>query len=163
MNTVENTIIKVTKWLCYIGMALLFVMMIMGAFDVIGRYAFNRPIIGTMERNATMLALIVCFMWGYTQVEKAHVNVDLFLKKFPPRMQAVLNFITTLIGLGLFALIARQSVLTSALYREQNRLIYVISWPLAPFQLCVTFGAAVLCLVFIINLFRMVREMRGDA
>ena len=163
MNRVEKTIINLTKGLCFVGMALLFIMMVMGAFDVLGRYIFNHPIIGTMERNSTMLALVVCFMWGYTQVEKGHVNVDLFIKKLPPRTLAVVNFIMTIFGLALFGLIARESILTSMLYKKQNRLIYVISWPLSPFQLCVTFGAVVLCLVLILDMIHLVRQMRREA
>jgi TRAP-type C4-dicarboxylate transport system permease small subunit len=162
MSRIEKAIINITKWLCFIGMSLLFVMMIMGAFDVIGRYIFNSSIIGTMERNSTMLALVVCFTWGYTQVENGHVNVELFLNKMPSRVQAVINFITTLISLCLFGLIAWESVLTSLLYNKQNRLIYVIHWPLAPFQLCVTFGAVVLCLVLIFNLIHLWRQVRGE-
>ena len=163
MDRVEKTIVNLTKWLCYVGMALLFVMMVMGAFDVLGRYIFNHPIIGTMERNSTTLALVVVFTWGYTQVEKGHVNVDLFLKKLPARTQAGINFFTTLLSLLLFGVIARQAILTYELYTKQNRLIYVISWPLAPFQLCVSFGATVLCLVFIIDMIHFVRQLRGEA
>lgn len=144
-----------------IGMVLLFVLMMQGAVDVIGRYLFNKPIIGTMERGQVLLALMVFLGWGYTQIAKAHVNVELFFRRFPPRAQAITRFATTFVALVFFILIGWQAVLTAQLYHGGGRLIYVIHWPLAPFQLVVTLGALVLCLVFIMEMVRSFYQIKG--
>lgn len=159
----EKGITAISNVLNIIGMALLFVMMVMGAADVIGRYVFNRPITGTMERGEVLLAIIVFFGWGYTHINRGHVNVELFLKRFPPRAKAISNFVTTFLSLVFFGLIIWQAIVSSQLYAKGGRLIYVIHWPLAPFHYLVSVGAFVLCLVFIRDLVQYYIEMtRGS-
>ncbi len=163
ITSFERIAVSVNKVLSGIGLVLLFVMMIQGAVDVIGRYLFNLPLIGTMERNQAFLAVIVVFGWGYTQLSKGHVNVDLFLKRLAPRKQAIVNFITTIFGLVIFVLITWQSILTGIQWQQKGRLLYVVDWPIAPFQFCVTLGGIVLCLVLILDLVKLFYEMRQEA
>lgn len=161
LQALEKGITNASSVLNVIGMVLLFVLMMQGAADVIGRYLFNKPIIGTMERGQVLLALMVVLGWGYTQIAKAHVNVELFFRRFPPRAQAITRFATTFVALVFFILIGWQAVLTAQLYHGGGRLIYVIHWPLAPFQLVVTLGALVLCLVFIMEMVRSFYQIKG--
>jgi len=163
MQIFEKWISRIGNVLNTIGMALLFVMMLMGAADVIGRYLFNRPIIGTMERGEVFLAIIVFFGWGYTHLNKGHVNVELFLKRFPFRAKAIANFVTTLLSMVFFGLIIWRAIVSSQSYLAGGRRIYVVNWPLAPFHYLVSVGALVLCLVFIKDLVQYYVEMtRGS-
>lgn len=161
LEALEKGITNASKVLNVIGMVLLFVLMMQGAVDVIGRYLFNKPIIGTMERGQVLLALMVFLGWGYTQIAKAHVNVELFFRRFPPRAQAITKFVTTFLVLVFFILMGWQAVMSAKLYHEGGRLIYVIHWPLAPFQFVVTLGALVLCLVFIMEMVRSFYQIKG--
>jgi len=135
--------------------------MLQGAADVIGRYLFNKPIIGTMERGELLLALMVFLSWGHTQIKKGHVNVELFISRFPPRAQAITNFATTFLALVLFSLIAWQGALSAKATYESGRLVYVIHWPRAPFQFFVPLGALILCLVLIVELVQYFFQMKG--
>ncbi len=161
LQALEKGIINTSNVLNVIGMVLLFVLMMQGATDVIGRYLFNKPIIGTMERGQVFLALMVFLGWGYTQIAKAHVNVELFFHRFPPRVQAITKFVTTFLVLVFFILIGWQAIMSAKLYHEGGRLIYVIHWPLAPFQFVVTLGALVLCLVLIMEMVRSFYQIKG--
>ena len=161
LEALEKGITNASNVLNVIGMVLLFVLMMQGAVDVIGRYLFNSPIIGTMERGQVLLALMVFLGWGYTQIAKAHVNVELFFRRFPPRAQAITSFATTFLVLVFFILMGWQAVMSAKLYHEGGRLIYVIHWPLAPFQFVVTLGALVLCLVFIMEMVRSFYQIKG--
>ncbi len=145
----------------YIGLVLLAVMMLLGAADVVGRYIFNRPIIGTQEISEVLLGSMTMLGWAATQTARGHVNVDLVTTRLSPRSRALLNFGSTIVGLILFILIAWQAVLTARLYNNGGRLIYTINWPLAPFQLLVSLGAVILCLVFITDLIQYARELKG--
>jgi len=131
---------------------MLFVLMLLGAADVIGRYIFNMPIIGTQEIGTALLGLMVFFSLGSTQIAKAHVNVDLFVLRFPPRARAIADLVTTFLALILFSLIAWQAAVTGKYFQEAGRLIYVIHWPLAPFQFIVSFVSLVLCVVFLMQM-----------
>ncbi|GAJ22377.1 unnamed protein product, partial [marine sediment metagenome] len=97
------------------------------------------------------------------QTAKAHVSVDLFIRRLPPRARAISDLATTFLALVLFSLIAWQGVVTAKLYHDAGRLIYVIHWPLAPFQLFVSLGALVLCLVFIMEMIQLFRQMKGGS
>jgi len=160
-EALEKGIRNTSNILNIIAVVLLFVLMMQGAADVIGRYLFNKPIIGTMERGQVFLALMVVLGWGYTHIVRAHINVQLFLDRFPPRAQAITSFATTFLALILFSLIVWQGVMTAKLYNEAGRLIYVIHWPLAPFQFFVSLGALVLCLVLIVDMIHLALQMKG--
>jgi TRAP-type C4-dicarboxylate transport system permease small subunit len=153
---------NVSNILNVIAMGMLFILMLQGFVDVVGRYLFNKPIIGTMERGEVLLALMVFLAWGYTQIVKGHVSLDFFIAQLPPRVRAAVNFATTFLVLVFFILIVWQGTVAAKLYHDGGRLIYVIHWPLAPFQLMVPISALVLCLVLIMEMtqffFEMIRE-----
>lgn len=134
---------------------------LLGTADVIGRYLFNRPITGTVEMGRLLLALMVVFSWGHTQILKGHVNVDMFLSRFPPRARAITNFTTTLLVLVFFSLFAWQSAVAAELYHRSGQLIYVLEWPLAPFQLIVSMGTLMFCLVLILDMIDALRQMKA--
>ena len=139
---------------------LLFLLMIAGAADVIGRYLFNAPINGTMERGQLMLALMVFLSWGYTQIKKGHVNVELFVSHFPPRLRIITDLITTLVTLALFIGIVWQSAIMALETHKTGEVVYVIHWPLAPFQFFVPLGGIVLCLVLVAEIIQNVHQLR---
>ena len=163
LQALAKGIANVSSFLNYIAMGLLFILMLQGVADVVGRYLFNKPIIGTMERGEVLLALMVFLGWGYTQIVKGHVSLDFFVAQLSPRVLAIVNFATTFLVLVLFILIIWQGVITAQLYHEGDRLIYVIHWPLAPFQLVVPLSAFVLCLVLIMEMIQLFFQIkRGD-
>ena len=160
VQALEKGIRIASSILNVIAMVLLFLLMVQGAADVIGRYIFNRPIMGTMERGSVLLALMVFLAWGYTQIAKGHVNVSFFLLRCSPRAQATANFATSLLLLIFFGLIVWQAIITAQRYHEGGRLIYVVHWPLAPFQLLVSVSAFVFCLVLIMEMVQFLFQMK---
>ncbi|MFC1861445.1 TRAP transporter large permease subunit [Chloroflexota bacterium] len=136
-----------------VGIGILAVMMFLTAVDVSLRYVFNRPIPGSMELTELMMAVLVAFGLGYTQIHKGHVAVDLVISRFRPRVQAVINTITCLFGLGIFSLITWRTILYAGNQRLDELTSSVLLIPLHPFIYVVAFGSAILCLVFIYNLF----------
>lgn len=157
----EKNIKGVTSLFDSMGMVLLVVLMFLGTADVIGRYLFNKPIIGTLEVSQVLLGSIAMLGLAGTQVVKGHVNVDFLLRQFPHRARAMVSFSTTCIASIVFALISWRALIIARVYHEAPRLIYTINWPLAPFQLLVSLGAAMLCLVLIIDLINYIAEMKG--
>ena len=161
VRALEKGISSASNILNLIGVALLCILMLQGAADVIGRYVFNRPLIGTMERAEVLLALMVFLAWGHTQLAKAHVGVTFFVSRLQHRARSLVNIITTLLALVLFGLIMWQGAVIAKAYHEGGRLIYVIHWPLAPFQLVVSLGALVVCLVLIMQMVQFYLQMKG--
>ncbi len=160
-RALEKGISRTSNILSLIGVGMLFILMLQGAADVIGRYVFNKPIIGTMERAEVLLALTVFLGWGYTQNAKAHIDVKFFVARFSHRVRALVNVVTTFLVLVLFILIVWQSAVMAKAYYETGRLIYVIHWPLAPFTLVVCLGALVVCLVLIMQMVQFCLQIKG--
>ena len=156
----EKGIKKMSNILMYMGTSMLLVMMFFGTADVIGRYLFNSPIIGTIEVFEILLPIISLLGLAYTQKEKGHIRVDLLYSRFPRRPQAVIGLGITIWSILLFILIAWQGTLTAISYREQERLISNIHIPIYLIQLLVPLGAVALCLVLIIDLIHFVIDIR---
>ena len=157
----EKAVRNTSKVFNAIAMAILAILMFQGTADVIGRYLFNSPIQGTGERNAYGMAVLIFLGWAYTQIAKGHVRVELFISRFSPRTQAIANFTISFVALVLFSLIAWQGIVMFKLLHESGRLISVIDWPIAPFQLFVALGALVLCLVLILDMLAFLRQMKA--
>lgn len=135
-----------------VGLAVLFLMMFLTVGDVAGRYFFNRPISGTFELTNFMLALVVFFSIGYTQLRKGHISIDVVVSRFSPRAQAVIDSITYLFSLGLFSLVAWQSAVYANRLFEGHNVSGVLSLPIYPFVITVAFGSLLFCLVLLVDL-----------
>jgi len=156
----EKGIKKMSNVLMYVGTSMLLIMMLLGTADVVGRYLFNSPIIGTIEIFEILLPIISLLGLAYTQKEKGHIRVDLLYSRFPHRPQAVIGLGITIWSIILFILIAWQGTMTAISYWEQDRLISNIHVPIYLIQLLVPLGAVALCLVLVIDLIYFVIDIR---
>ena len=101
----EKIVHKTSSIFNSVAACLLFLLMIAGPADVLGRYLLNAPINGTMERGQLILALMVFLSWGHTQLKRGHVSVELFISRFPTRLRILSEIVTTLITLFMFILV----------------------------------------------------------
>ena len=77
IQNLDKGIRSLNVLLAYAGSYVLFGMMLLTIFDVIGRYVFNSPITGAFEITEAMMVTMVFFFIGYAQAKKSHVAVDL--------------------------------------------------------------------------------------
>ena len=89
---------RVTLWLARAGSVGLAVMMFLTLFDVIGR-AFDHPISGSVEVTELIMGIMIYLGVGYTTFLRGHIRVDILIINFRPRIQAILDFITGIVGL----------------------------------------------------------------
>jgi len=135
--------------------------MLQGAADVAGRYLFNQPIIGTMERGQVLLAMMVFLSWGYTYIMKGHVTVDVLISRLPHRVQMMSKFAAAFLSLIFCILIVWRSAVKGLGYLQAGELVYIIHWPLAPFALVAPIGALLLCIVLVLELIQLSRQIKG--
>ena len=90
--------LKVTGAICLVGM------MALTCADVAGRY-FGHPIFGSVEIVGFMATLAVALALPYTHQEKGHIGVEILVRLFSARTQAVIELITSFISLALFAVV----------------------------------------------------------
>ena len=149
---VERVVLPLNGVVHKVGLAILLLMMFLTVGDVVGRYFFKAPISGTFELTNFMLALIVFFCIGYTQVRKGHISIDVVVSRFSPRAQAIIDSITYFFSLGLFSLVTWQSAVHANRLFEGHNVSGVLSWPIYPFVIAVAVGSLLFCLVLLVNL-----------
>ena len=152
MQRFDKAVRRVTNILCYIAVAMLAALMLLGTFDVIGRYFFNKPIKGALEIGGILLAGIVLFGLAYTSSIERHVRVDTFILLFPPRLQAIIGCVISFLSLIIFCLIGWQGAELALQSWERQTSIDVFFIPIAPFQLFVSVGALAVCLELIVQI-----------
>jgi TRAP-type transport system small permease protein len=160
---IERAIHNVENVFIVLGVLLFLGLMFLDAFDVIGRYIFSRPIIGTMEISQILMAAMVLLTLGYTQAQKANIRIELVVAHYSPRIRAMIEYFILLIGLIIFALILWKSAVLAWADWKDHMLVEVIRIPLAPFKLFTTIGAFFICLEFIIQMTHLIPKMKAKA
>ena len=161
MQAYEKFVKNISNFFNTIAAILLLILMLQGSADVIGRYLFNKPLVGTWETSEVWLALMVFLGWGYTQFIKGHVTVDILVTHLSQRVRAALTLVTSFMAMIIFALIVWRAAVYALNNLRRGMVIAVIDWPLGPFQFFASLGALVLCLVFILDIIQSVAALRN--
>ncbi|OGO23473.1 MAG: hypothetical protein A2144_00140 [Chloroflexi bacterium RBG_16_50_9] len=147
-----------SRALGYVATGLLLPMMLLTAVDVFLRFAFNRPIIGTPEiTKLIMVCLPLSLAW--CALQKRHVVVDVLMSRFPQRVQAIVNIITLIIGLGAIGFMTWRAFVLS-LFVLKFRYIASILMPVPefPFYWIFILGSTML---FLALLSLLIQEVKG--
>ena len=98
--------------LCIVGMTFLTVA------DVIGRF-FRHPIFGSVEIVGFMATLAVASALPYTHKIKGHVGVEILVRLFSKRTQAIIDICTGILSLCLFGLVTwRMTLYANTMWRS---------------------------------------------
>ena len=80
-------------WLGNIASAMLLILVLIVAYNVIGRYAFSASSIGLEELSWHLYAAVFLLGIPFALKSGSHVRVDLFYEKLTPRNQALIDLI----------------------------------------------------------------------
>ena len=158
----ERGVGKVSNSLMYLGTSMLLIMMFLGTADVIGRYIFNAPIIGTIETFEILLPILALCGLAYTQMEKGHLKVDLLYSRLSLRRQSIVGLGISIWSIVLFLLIAWRGTLVAISYWEQGRVISNIHIPLYLVQVLVPLGSVLICLVYVVDISHFIINLRKE-
>lgn len=151
MTGYERAIRSISRILNIVGGGFLMIMMFLTVANIIGRAVYE-PVLGTPEIVGYTLVIVVGFGLAYTAVLGGHVTVDLLVMRFSQRAQAVINSIMSLLGIGVFALIAWQSTMYGWKQSLLGEYAPVLKFPVPPLRYIFVFGCVVLCLALALNL-----------
>jgi TRAP-type C4-dicarboxylate transport system permease small subunit len=137
-------------------------MMLLTVADVVGRYCFNRPIRGVWEIVGLTMVLAGTWGWGYCQMQKGHVRVDIILGRFPRKIQTIIQIVAYLIGFVVFSLMSWRAFLLAADYLTRGRagVTDILEIPYYPIWLALVIGAGLLALTALIDLLRSLSEVK---
>lgn len=138
-------------------------MMLLVVANIIWRAVpkIGRPIYGTYDLVMILGSIVVAFALGYCAVQGGHIAVEIVVARFPQRVQAIIDSITGILSVGIFAIISWQCWVygTDMLHQgERSMSVYI---PLHPFAYGVSFGCAVLCVVILIDLMNSLAKAVG--
>jgi len=145
----KKAIQTLNRFISGVGAVFLLPLMLITAFEVIGRNLFNRPIAGTVELSEYLLSIFILLGVAYTQQVKGYVGVSLFVSRLPLRGQLILNIISTLLSLFIFILLAWQGLIVGM---EEKTVSDMLRVPQYPFRLLVAAAAFLTCLELLIDL-----------
>ena len=146
----DNRVVRTTaRLLGGVAAFLLFCMMALTFFDVLGRYFFNSPIPGSFEITELMLATLIFAGLPLVTAHKEQVTVDLFDRFIPLGWQGIRDFIIYLTS-GVLTLILGYLVFRKALeiqeYGDVTAMLYI---PIAPMVYFMSVALVLTGLVFI--------------
>ena len=152
INILEKGIRVINSALRNVCMSLLFFMMILGTCDVLGRYLFRKPIIGTLEIFEIILPSIVLLGLGYTQERNNHVRVEILISRLSFQKRTILNFVSNALALFISLLILWRGLIFAVTYWRMGRKIPTIEVPMFICQLLVPIGAFLLIIVLVVQM-----------
>lgn len=158
MDNVFNGLKLVSRVLNSIAGGAVTVMMLLTVADVLLR-AGGRPIIGTFEIVALLLALVIGFGIPQVSLDKGHVSMEVLVEKLSRKGKNIMHTFTRLLCLGLFAFIGINLFNVGARFHASGEVSATIKIPFYP----VAYGVAICCLLeCCVFIFDIVRIWRGD-
>ena len=168
---ISKNLAKVLYWVA--GIAIV-TMMLLTCADVILRFSVTlyrtlkwellssiKPIPGTYELVCFLGSVAVAFAMAHTSVEKGHVAVSLVVQLLPAKVQALIDTTTGVFAFVLFALLSWQSVLYATELHESGRVSLTLELPFYPFVYGISFAAAAVCLVLLVEIFSNLLKVSG--
>ena len=158
MDNVFNGLKLVSRVLNSIAGGAVTVMMLLTVADVLLR-AGGRPIIGTFEIVALLLALVIGFGIPQVSLDKGHVSMEVLVEKLSRKGKNIMHTFTRLLCLGLFAFIGINLFNVGARFHASGEVSATIKIPFYPVAYGVAVCCLLACLVFVFDIFRI---WRGD-
>ena len=141
----------VTKGLFYLGLVFLACMMFLTAADVIGRYFFNSPVLGSFEITEYLMVIVMATSLAYCGIHKGHVVIELISDRLSKRAQITLGCVTSFLSVVLFGIIAWQTFIYIGDMAASKVATTVLRVPAWPFVIVLAVGFTVFFLVLLLH------------
>jgi TRAP-type C4-dicarboxylate transport system permease small subunit len=133
LGRLDRYVVLSTRVLFWIAGAGLVGMLLIIVADVVGIKIFSHPVPGGTEIVTFMAVVAIAFAVPYTQVMRGHVAVDFIVEKFPRRAKLVIDVITVVFGVCLFAAMAWYSFKYATKLRSTGEVSMTQKIPYYPF------------------------------
>jgi TRAP-type C4-dicarboxylate transport system permease small subunit len=133
-------------------------LMILTAFDVLGRNLLNMPIVGTFDLTELMMSVMVTSGMAHVALTKSQIKADVLVVRLPLSTQKVLHVITEIASLIIVVLMMIYSftnMIDTFGYQMKTGTLYINVYP---FMGIVGFGFIMVTLVIIRNLFEVFQK-----
>ncbi|MBN2061003.1 MAG: TRAP transporter large permease subunit [Deltaproteobacteria bacterium] len=122
-------------------------MMVLTTLDVIGRFAFNRPIYGAYEIQEVLVVFVSFLGLSYVQSQRMHIVMDLLNEILSDENQRIIQLLGDLIFICIAMLIAWQTGLHAWFAYVQKDFTWgIVHMPTWPPKLAISLGMGLLSL-----------------
>lgn len=148
-RTFENAIGTAAKWGNSIGLFAVVLLMLLTVADVVLRYVFTKPVLGTVELTEYAMVVIVSLSFARCADTDSHAKIDMLVTRFSPKVQAIVNFVVFAVTLGFCILMTWRSFVDFYQLYLAGRHSAILEISASPFHLIMAIGFVLLCLVLI--------------
>ena len=157
MNTYDNIIKGLSRFMYWIAGAALTGMMFLTVADVFLRY-FKLPILGTYEIVSLLGAVVIGFAIPQTSIDRGQVLMDFFTGRLPSVIQRFLHVLTRLLGMGTFLIIGWNLIAMGNDLQKTNQVSLTLGIPEYP----VAYGVGLCCFIECLVLLSDLINKKGD-
>ena len=151
-------VVTISRVMIVVAVVVITAMMLITVSDVFLRYAFKNPIPDSQELTEYMMVCVAFLGMAWVAVKGENIKVDLVVSRLSPRIQAIFDSITYLLGLGICVFLCWRNFLEAPIVRQIGLDSLLLNVPEYPFYLVLAVGLAVLCLVMLIQLVQHVHK-----
>jgi len=134
-------------------------LVLVGAFDVLMRYAFNAPTVWAYETMIMLGGSIYALGWAYDYLHKSHIRIDIFYTRLSSRRKALTDLICAAIFLfPIMAILIKTSIWWAWEAWRIGEVMIESYWypPAAPFRTAIALG---ICLFALQGLAQFIRDL----
>ena len=102
---VDENLFKVESLFAYAAGLVIFLTMILGVIQVVGRSVFNRPVPAYVDVIEIMMTVFAFLAISYAQRLGAHVRMEIVMKKFSGRSLWIAEIVGTLVTMWVIAVL----------------------------------------------------------
>lgn len=139
MDRVLELVYRAARWVSWLAVAALGLMMLLTTADVVLRY-FGFPIPGTFDVVRLCNLVAVAVPIAYTQAMKGHIAIEFIVEKFPGRAKFAIGAVNYAVNVVAYAFLAWQGVLYSLKLARVSVVSETIKIPLFPFSYVLAFA-----------------------
>ena len=143
-----------------VGVVILLAMMMMTVADVIMRYFFRRPIIGSEEISTLLMVCVVFLGIAWCALKDGHISVDILTGKLSKRGRAFLNGFDNILTFALALIIAWRTFLEAMSVKKMDVNSPLLGIPRYPFIFVTAFGFLLLFFAALIMFIRNVKSVK---
>lgn len=137
VNGYCSVVKKLCYYVCFLSMAMVACMMVLMFVDSMLGLFFNSRITGSYEIVQLMLSVLVFTSWAYTQTEKGHIHVVMFVRMFPHKLRFIAYSITSILSTVTIAVASyalTEEIVSKFISREATGTLLIPYWPFFVFE-----------------------------
>jgi len=138
---------------------LLWGQMVIVNIEIVSRY-LGRPTTWVAEISSILILWIPFMIGGWVLRKEAHVKMDLLIERLSPRFRALINFVTSLIGVIVMFIVTVAGFLTT-LYWIGNKTPTMLMLPRSPIIGIIFVGSLLFTIQFFIRALENLNQWRS--